>query len=94
MLTLGRGAVVALPKVERPPVVREQADLPSADEFEVEGIVEVQYLIKWKGYSAAENTWEPPGHLTHCARLLRRFHRQQLQKLEPPARGRQQPAHP
>jgi hypothetical protein len=46
MLTLGRRTVMALPKVERPPVVREQTDLPSADEFEVEGIVEVQYLIK------------------------------------------------
>jgi Chromo (CHRromatin Organisation MOdifier) domain len=78
MLTVGSIAVVALPRLQRPPLVREQTDLPSTEEFEVEDIMEMRgnkYFIKWKGYPASKNTWEPREHLTNCALLLRRFHR-------------------
>ena len=49
-------------------------------EYEVERIVEQHgrwYWIKWKGYSALENTWEPRRNLTNCPLRLRAFHRRQ-----------------
>jgi hypothetical protein len=32
-----------------------------------------QYLVSWKGYSAAENTWEPEGNLKHTQTILRAY---------------------
>jgi hypothetical protein len=32
-----------------------------------------QYLVSWKGYSAAENTWEPEGNLKHAQTILRAY---------------------
>jgi transposase InsO family protein len=54
------------------------------DEYEVESIVakrlnakskkgEHEYLVKWKGYDASENTWEPAGHLSNSVDLLAEF---------------------
>ncbi|KAJ3464714.1 hypothetical protein MRS44_009500 [Fusarium solani] len=34
----------------------------------------LEYLIKWKGYTDAENTWEPAKHLINAQRLLKNFH--------------------
>lgn len=31
-----------------------------------------EYLIKWKGYAEAENTWEPEDHL-NCPDILKKF---------------------
>jgi len=33
----------------------------------------VQYLLKWQGYSDAENTWEDEDNLTDCQSLLKEF---------------------
>jgi len=33
----------------------------------------IQYLVKWHGYSAAENTWEDEDNLRDCADLLLEF---------------------
>ena len=33
-----------------------------------------QYLIKWEGYNAGHNSWEPATHLTHCPDLIQAFH--------------------
>ena len=53
-------------------------------EYEVEEIVAsrrygryktLQYLVKWQGYSEAENTWEPVDHV-HAPELVQQFHRQ------------------
>lgn len=61
--------------------------LRDEEEFEVERILdsrmhrrgrgthELQYLVKWKGYGDAENTWEPAANLEHARRNVDDFHR-------------------
>jgi len=51
-------------------------------EYEVETIDDsrkyrnqYQYLVKWKGYDAGHNSWEPARNLAHCDELIRAFHR-------------------
>ena len=60
---------------------------PAADdsgEYEVEDILDhrlvrrgrrttEQFLVKWKGYSIFESTWEPRANLTNCPDILRAF---------------------
>ncbi|KAJ1823901.1 hypothetical protein GGH91_001669 [Coemansia sp. RSA 2671] len=36
-----------------------------------------EYLLKWKGYSYSENTWEPEEHL-NCVELLTQYQRQKM----------------
>ena len=31
------------------------------------------YLVSWKGYSSAENTWEPEGNLQHAQTILKEY---------------------
>jgi hypothetical protein len=52
-------------------------------EWEVEAILgsrrkchQLQYFIKWKGYSDAHNTWEPEGNI-HAPELIDRFYLEQ-----------------
>ncbi len=55
----------------------------SDDEWIVESIVDHKtlpdaskmYLLKWKGWGSAHNSWEPEAHLTHCPQLLELYHR-------------------
>ena len=61
-----------------PPVVIEDQF-----EYEVEEILDSRlirnrlfYLIKWKGYPASDNLWEPVAHLTNCKNLIISFHSQ------------------
>jgi len=49
-------------------------------EWEVERIEDIKrikgvtyYLLKWKGFSASENTWEPETNLADCTQLLAEF---------------------
>ncbi|KAI9171857.1 Testis-specific chromodomain Y 1 [Paramyrothecium foliicola] len=51
-------------------------------EWEIERIVDSYidsdtcehfYQVKWKGFSAKENTWEPKVNLTHCPAILRAY---------------------
>lgn len=53
------------------------------EEYEVEAIRDsrkfrgkIQFLVKWKGYPEAENTWEPPKHITHADEELLAFYNQ------------------
>ena len=61
-----------------PPVVIEDQF-----EYEVEEILDSRlirnrlfYLVKWKGYPASDNSWEPVAHLTNCKDLIISFHSQ------------------
>jgi hypothetical protein len=51
-------------------------------EYEVEKILDCQivrgkpkYLVKWKGYTDTENTWEPEKHFKNLE-MIRQFYRQ------------------
>ena len=64
--------------------------IKDAEEYKVEAIVnhrhfgrkrQLQYLIKWKGYPDADNTWESADHV-HAPTLIQAYHRRNL--LEPP----------
>ena len=33
----------------------------------------VEYLVRWKGYGAHEDTWEPVQHLEHAPEKLHEF---------------------
>ena len=50
-------------------------------EYEVEHILDsckycnqYQYLVKWEGYDAGHNSWEPAAHHTYCPDLIQQFH--------------------
>ncbi|XP_024869875.1 chromobox protein homolog 3-like [Temnothorax curvispinosus] len=62
-----------------------KGDKETSKEFEVEKIIEVrfkkngtkEFLIRWKGFSTADDTWEPEKNL-NCPELIARF----MQKVE------------
>jgi len=52
----------------------------SEDEYVVERVVDkrthrgkTEYLIKWKGWSHQDNTWEPVENLAHCPNLITEY---------------------
>ena len=45
----------------------------------------LQYLVKWKGWSRENNTWEPAEHLENAPRLVSDFHRAHPSAPAPPA---------
>ena len=70
--------MVGNPRVPQP-IALEEGD--AAEEFEVERLVGrrqvrgqgVQYLVRWKGFGAHEDTWEPLSHLANSKRLVREY---------------------
>lgn len=61
---------------------RKTAESGGGEEWEVQKVVGSQidaytsehfYLVKWKGYPAEENTWEPKKNLGNCRNLIRDF---------------------
>ena len=32
-----------------------------------------EYFVKWLGYGAEHNTWEPEGNLTNCQELIQQY---------------------
>src|SRR5258707_10792297 len=68
------------PNYSRPPPDLIEGE----EEYEVEKVVNhqysghsqtLQYLIKWKGYPEANNTWEPADQV-HALELTKAYHRQ------------------
>ena len=60
--------------------------IKDTEEYKVEAIVnhchfgrkrQLQYLIKWKGYPDADNTWESADHV-HAPALIQIYHRKNL----------------
>jgi len=58
-------------------------------EWEVEAIVDDcidrttmqhQYLVKWKGFSAKDNTWEPKVNLARCSDLMAAYENRTAKK--------------
>jgi hypothetical protein len=37
--------------------------------------VDMEYLIKWKGYPTSDNTWEPEDNLANCKQMLQAYRR-------------------
>ena len=67
--------------VHGPNYTRPPPDLiGTEEEYEVEAIIAHRgstrnrsYLVHWKGYSSAEDSWEPEANLEHVADLLRAY---------------------
>ena len=60
------------------------------EEYEVEAILNshkkgwyIDYLVKWKGYSDAENSWEPCGNVRHAEEEVENFHKKYPNKPKP-----------
>jgi hypothetical protein len=64
---------------------RIQPDLvDNEEEWEVEEILDFrrkaktdQFLVRWKGFSPADDSWEPRQNLTGCEELIQEFHNKQ-----------------
>lgn len=66
-----------IPPIPKPIIV------DSEEEMEVEQILDsrfrnrqLQYLVKWKDLSPAENSWEPANHLTNAPDAVANFYKQ------------------
>ena len=66
------------------------------DEYDVEYVVDYSwckeqcqglYFVKWKGYDASQNTWEPLEHL-ECHEKLKEFYALRLKEREKALPGR------
>ena len=64
--------------------------IDNEEEYEVEQIInhhhhgrhhQLQYLICWKGYSAADDTWEPADQI-HADELVRSYHVEYMKEKE------------
>lgn len=67
------------PKAENGKEEDEEGE-ETTEEYEVEKIIDVffkknntrEFLIRWKGFSASQDTWEPEKHL-NCTELINKY---------------------
>lgn len=71
---------------DTPVVMRDDAGA-EIKEYVVEKIIiskedngKKMYRVKWKGWSAKYNTWEPLTNLTHCPQIIAKFEQQSAKK--------------
>ena len=64
-------------KAEAPPPEEIDGEL----EYHVEEVLDsrlrhgqLQYLVKWQGYTEENNTWEPTMNLEHATAVIAAFH--------------------
>ena len=69
-------------KVQQKPKPPPPELIEGEKEYEVEKIRDsrrkgrgIQFLIKWKGYTSEEDSWEPRKNLGNAKKLLEEFHR-------------------
>jgi len=62
--------------------MKPRGDLSSGTEFVVERVVArrynqkkryFEYLLKWEGYPAEQNTWEPAENMSACSHLIKQY---------------------
>ena len=65
--------------------------IDNKEEYEVDAILNDKmsrgkrlYLVAWKGYSAAENTWEPESNLLNSAKILKQYQSSHLKQKPSP----------
>jgi hypothetical protein len=68
------------PDVARPTLANPRDKLQSTEEYEVEKIVgekrkngRVMYQVRWKGYSAEDDTWQTPRDLRNAPELIKEW---------------------
>ena len=66
--------------VGTPPAAPPLVIIDSQEEYEVEQILnyrqkqnKTEYLVKWRGYGAHENSWEPEINLRNAERILKEY---------------------
>ncbi len=82
------GRQVLPSRIIEPPAEPELIEGDDRTFWEVESILgkrrlghSVQYLVKWKGYSLEENTWEPLENLTHADEAIQEFEQRQHRRV-------------
>ena len=70
------GRVVLDEEYEVERIVKRRLKKKGSSGLYGEGQRSYEYLIKWKGYSLREATWEPRDHLTNIEDDLRYFDRE------------------
>lgn len=80
---------ICISPIKKSPINHQSASNVDKNIFEVEKILdkrtkenETWYFIKWKGWSAAHNTWEPESNLSNCTSLISTFQTSRAQLLD------------
>ena len=65
----------------RAPTNPPSVEVEGEEEFEVAEVLDarmkrrkLEYLVRWKGYDDANNTWEPEDNLANAQELVQEFH--------------------